>query len=142
VYARLGLQVTIGVFTRHVESNTLDPCFFARLEIENLFAETAPVAPAQIHTQQNFRPILRLGAACARMEGDDGVAPVVRTAEKLRQLGFGHLSGDGSDFTRGFTERVVALLVFGDAEKKSRFFQICVMFSPAVNDAFQAGLFF
>ena len=112
----------------------LTPGFFARLIVENLFAITAPVAPAQIHAQENLGPILRLGAAGAGMERDDGVAPVVGAAEQLRQLGLRHLLGDRRDFGRGFAERFFALFVFGDVEKKARLFKIGVMLFPGVDE--------
>ena len=81
VNAGLGFQITIGIVACHIESNTLHARFFTRLIIENFLLVAAPVAPAEIHAQQDFRPVLGLGAAGARMERDNGIAPVVRPAE-------------------------------------------------------------
>jgi hypothetical protein len=73
---------------------------------------------------------------------DDGVTPVVRAAEELRQLGLSHLLDDSSDLARRLAERVFALLIFGHVNKKSRLFQIGAMLFPTVENVFEARLFF
>ena len=76
------------------------------------------------------------------MKCDNGVTPVVDTAEQLRQLGLGHLLGDCVDLAGGFAERFVALLVFGDVKKKPRLRKIGVMFFPTGENVFEGRLFF
>jgi len=76
------------------------------------------------------------------VEHDDGVAPVVRPAEELRQLGLRHLSADAGNLRRGFGQSVFAFLVLGDVEKKPRVFEIRAMLRPDVDDILQRGLFF
>ena len=137
-----GLEITEGVVAGDVERHAFDPRLFARLIVENLFAITAPVAPAQIHAQENLRPVLGLGAAGAGMERDDGVTPVVRPAEQLGQLGLRHLLGNGGDFAARFVQRFFAFFILGDVEKKTRLCQVGVMFFPAVENVFEGGLFF
>ena len=73
---------------------------------------------------------MRLGAAGAGMQRDNGVAPVVGTAKQLGQLGLRHFLGDRRDFDSGFTERLFAFFVFGDIEKKPRLFKIGLMSFP------------
>ena len=55
-------------------------------EVEHLGAEAAALGPAQVHAQQHLRPVLRLGAAGARVDGEDGVAVVVLAAEHQLEL--------------------------------------------------------
>src|SRR5688500_4258134 len=74
------------------------------------------------------------------MERDDGVAPIVRSAEKLGQLGLGHFLPDARDFGRGLGESIFTLLFFGDVEKEARLFQIRAMLRPSVNNALKRGL--
>ena len=130
VNAGFGFEIAVSVVAGHVERNALHARFFARLIVENLFLIAAPVAPAQVHAQQDFGPVLRLGAAGAGMKRDDGVAPIVRPAEQLGQLGLRHLFADARDFGRGLGERIFTLLFFGDVEKEARLFQIRAMLRP------------
>ena len=65
--------------------------FFGRLIVDQFAFEAAPLRPPQVHPQQHFRPILRLGAAGARMDGDDGVLSIVLATEHLLDLARLHL---------------------------------------------------
>lgn len=76
------------------------------------------------------------------MKRDNGVSPIIRPAEQLRELGLRHFFTDGGNFRRGFVQRVFALFVFGDIEKKTRFFEVGAVLRPGVNDAFERRLFF
>jgi hypothetical protein len=60
----------------------------------------------------------------------------------LGQLGLRHLLGDRRDFAGGFTERLFALLIFGNVEKKTRLFKICLMLFPISENRFESGLLF
>jgi hypothetical protein len=51
VNARLGFQVAVSVIAFHQEGHAFNARLFAGLIFEDLFPITAPVAPAQIHTQ-------------------------------------------------------------------------------------------
>ena len=62
------------------------PGLFARHQVDDLGLETALLAPAQVHAQQHLRPVLRFGAASAGVDGDDGVAVVVRAGERQLEL--------------------------------------------------------
>ena len=62
------------------------PGLVARLAVEHLALEAAALRPAQVHAQQHLGPVLRLGAAGARMDRDDGVLAIVLAAEHLLGL--------------------------------------------------------
>jgi hypothetical protein len=53
-----------------------------------------------------------------------------------------HFFTDGGNFRRGFVQRVFAFFVFGDTEKKTRFFEVGTVLRPGVNDALERRLFF
>ena len=83
------LQVAVRVRPFDRERRVLDPAALARLQVDELGLEAAALGPAQVHAQQHLRPVLRLGAARARMDRDDGVAGVVLAAEHLLHLHLG-----------------------------------------------------
>jgi hypothetical protein len=47
-----------------------------------------------------------------------------------------HLLADATDLRRCLRQRLVALLILGDLEKKPRLFEIGAMFFPGFDDAF------
>ena len=87
MHAGFGRQQPEGVLARDREGRALDPRVFTRLVIDDFALESAALAPAQVHAQEHLRPVLRLGAAGARMDRDDRVPPVVLPAEHLLDLG-------------------------------------------------------
>jgi hypothetical protein len=64
----------------------LQPGFVAGLIVDQLAFEAASLGPAQVHSEQHLRPILRLGATGARVNRDDGILAIVLTAKHLLDL--------------------------------------------------------
>ena len=62
------------------------PGLVAGLRLEQFALEAAALGPAQVHAQDHLGPVLRLGAARARVHGDDRVLGVVLAAEHLLDL--------------------------------------------------------
>ena len=91
VDAGLGRQQAVRVFAGDRQRRALEAGFVARLIVDQLAPEPTAFRPAQIHPQQHLGPVLRLGPAGARMDGDDRVLPVVRAAEHLLDLARLHL---------------------------------------------------
>ena len=54
----------------------------AGLHILQLDRKTAPLGPAVVHAEEHVGPVIRLGAACARLDGEDGVVPVELAGEE------------------------------------------------------------
>lgn len=98
------------------------------------------VGPAEIHAQQNFRPILSLGAAGAGMKRDDRIAPIIGTAEDLRELGLSHSLSYFCDFGCRFLQSLVALSFAGKVKKKTSLFEARSVFLPVFYDSFKRGL--
>ena len=74
MHAGFGRQQAEGVLAGHRERRALDAGLVAGLVVDDLALEAAALAPAQVHAQQHLRPVLRLGAAGAGVDRDDGVA--------------------------------------------------------------------
>ncbi len=84
--AGFGRQQPVGVVAGDGERGALEPGLVARLIVDHLALEAAALRPAQVHAQQHLGPVLRLGAAGARMNRDDGVLAIVLAAEHLLDL--------------------------------------------------------
>jgi hypothetical protein len=82
VDAALGLQHPVGVLALHGEGGGLEPRLLAGARLDQLGLEAAVSGPAEIHAQKDLGPVLRICAARAGVNRDDGVAGVVLTAEE------------------------------------------------------------
>jgi hypothetical protein len=69
------------------ECRALDARFLAGLVVDDLALEAAALRPLEVHAEQHLGPVLRLGTARARMDGDDCVGAIVFAAEHLLRLG-------------------------------------------------------
>ena len=81
VHAGLGAQPAVGVLALDLDRRALDAGDFAGIRVDDLAAEAARGAPAQIHAQQHLRPVLRLGAAGAGLDVEEGAVRVHLAAE-------------------------------------------------------------
>ena len=94
-------EIPVGVLPGDLDRHRLDPRLFARQQVDHLGLEPLALTPAQVHAHQHLRPVLRLGAARARMDGEDRGLGVVRARQhdlelELFQLATqaGHAVGD------------------------------------------------
>ena len=62
------------------------PGLFAGQQVEDADLETVPLRPADVHPHQHLGPVLRLGAAGAGMDGEQGVARVVGALQHRLEL--------------------------------------------------------
>ena len=86
-------QQTIGVITGNGHGRCLDPSLVPRLPFDYLDREVAAFGPPQIRADEHLGPVLRLGAAGAGMNRQNGVLVVVLAAEHLLDLAGLHLRG-------------------------------------------------
>jgi hypothetical protein len=68
------------------------------------------LAPAQIHSQQHFGPVLRVGPAGPRVDRYDGVERIVFAAEQHSRLALLDLFGEAVE---RFAQLAVRCVVFG-----------------------------
>ena len=82
VDAALGLEEAVGVLALRRERRRLEAGLLPRARLDQLRLEAAILCPAEVHAQEHLRPVLSVGAARARMNGDDGVTGVVLAVEE------------------------------------------------------------
>ncbi len=91
MHAGLGAQPAVGVLALELDRGALDAGDLARAGIDHLAGEAARGAPAQVHAQQHLRPVLRLGAAGARLDIEEGAVRVHLAAKHALELELAHL---------------------------------------------------
>ena len=82
VDAALGLEEPICVLAADERRRRLEPRLLAGARLDELRLEPTVDGPAQVHPQQHLGPVLRVGAARARRDRDDGVPGVVLAVEE------------------------------------------------------------
>lgn len=70
---------------------------FAAAGFHQLGLPAARLGPAQVHAQQHFGPVLRLGAAGAGLDVDEGIGGVHLAGEHALELQLVHLAGVALD---------------------------------------------
>jgi hypothetical protein len=74
-------EIAVGIGAADGEGGALDPRLLPILTFEKLDLVAVSLRPAQVHAEQHLRPVLRLGAAGAGVDDDDGVLVVVGAGE-------------------------------------------------------------
>ena len=82
VHAALGLEVAVGVVAVHLEGDGLDAGLVAVEQVDLAHLEAHALGVADVHAVEHLRPVLRLGAARARVQREQGVAAVVFAVEQ------------------------------------------------------------
>ena len=82
MYADFRLQHAKGIRAIDFEGDGFNARAFAFEAVRDDVAEFVALAPAEIHAHEHFGPVLRLGAARARMDGDDGGELIVFAREQ------------------------------------------------------------
>jgi hypothetical protein len=90
MYPVFGSQVTIGPITAHLERGALDASLFARLMVEHFNREAMALTPAEVHAQEHLRPVLGIGPARSRIDGDECRGPVFFTRQHAREFHAAH----------------------------------------------------
>src|SRR5439155_1132722 len=86
VHAALGGVEAVRVLAADAERRRLDARLLPRARLEQLDLEAALLGPAHLHAQDHLGPVLRVGAAGARVDRDERVAGVVAAAEEALLL--------------------------------------------------------
>ena len=85
MHARFALQIAVSIAAVNAHHHALDARFFAFAAVKHFDFVAVLLRPAQIHALQHRRPVLRLGAARARVNGEDRVLVVVGAGEQRLQ---------------------------------------------------------
>ena len=86
MHAPLGAEQAVGVFPRDLEGGRLDARFLPGAHLQQLSLEAASLGPAHHHAQHHLGPVLRVGAARARVDADERVARVIGAREQALLL--------------------------------------------------------
>ena len=94
MHAGLGAQEAVRVFTRHLDGRAFQAGNLALGFLEQLGGEALAFAVAQVLAQQHRRPVLRFGAAGARLDLQEAVVGVGRVGEHAPELEVGDFAID------------------------------------------------
>ena len=93
-----------------MDRRALDARHLAGRFLEHVDGVAVPLAPAQIHAQQHLGPVLRLGAARARLDIEERIVRVHLAGEHAPELEHLELLGDAVDLADDVVERARILL--------------------------------
>ena len=91
VHPLLRREEPVRVLARRAERRRLDARFLALARLQELDLELPALRPAHQHAQHHLGPVLRVGAARARIDADQGVPDVVGACEEALLLQLGQL---------------------------------------------------
>ena len=57
MHATLGLEVTVGKVTLHLDRDGLDSCFLSLLDVHHLRSESAALDPALVQAHEHVGPV-------------------------------------------------------------------------------------
>ena len=109
VDAALGGEQPVGVLAPGDEGRRLEARLLPRRGLLHLDLEAAPLGPAQVHAQQDLRPVLGVGPPRPGVDRDDGVAGVVLAAEQARLFELGQASLDRGQLGRQLGRHLLVL---------------------------------
>ena len=113
VHAVLALEIAVGVLALNLDGGALDARLLAVLPVEQGVGVAVALRPAGVHAVEHLRPVLRLGAARAGVDGEYGVVRVVLAGE---QRGKAHLLQrrlEGGEVALQLVEHAVVVLLYG-----------------------------
>ena len=77
MHAGLGLQKAVGVVAGDHDGRTLQASLVAVQIVQQFCLEVVALCPAVVHPVEHFCPVLRLCAACAGVECQNGIGAVI-----------------------------------------------------------------
>src|SRR5688572_32358825 len=81
--ADFSAQGAVGVIAAHFDGRALDAGHLAGRVLEHFGGEAAPVAELEVHALKHRRPVLRFGAARARLDVDEAIVRIDRKSTRL-----------------------------------------------------------
>ena len=120
VHAGLGAQPAVCVVAVDAHGRALDARLLARRALHQLGIEAAPLGPAQVHSKQHLGPVLRLGAAGAGLDVEEGRRGVHLAGEHAPELELGEPRLERVEVTRHLAGGVRVLLRRRQLEQLAR----------------------
>ena len=117
MHARLRAQPSVSVLTGELYRGALDTRDFARARIDHFAGETARGTPAQVHAQQHLRPVLRFGAAGARLNVHERIVGIHLAVKHALELEIAHAAFEAHGIALDVGCGSLVLLTFGELEE-------------------------
>ena len=76
------LQKSVGIFSLNQNGRRFHPSLVSLLIVHDFVGKAMALSPASVHPIEHLAPILRLGAASARLKAHQGVVFVVMSSEE------------------------------------------------------------
>ena len=133
MHADLGLQPAVGVFALDFEGRRLDARDVAGTGFHQFGFPAAGFAPAQIHAQQHFRPILCLCAASAGLDVDVSIRGVQFAGEHALEFELVDAARVALDIRLDRQRGVVVFLHFDQFQELFRAGQAVFQIADAVD---------
>src|SRR5690348_3242165 len=141
VHADLGLQPAVGIVALDAERGGLDAGHVAAADFHQLGFPATVLAPAQVHAQQHFGPVLRLGAAGAGLDVDERVHRVHLAGEHALELQLADLRLQLVQVVDHRLRGVVIAVGDGHLQQVAGVVQAGSQRVDAVDDGVQSGAF-
>src|SRR5215471_12766910 len=129
----LGLEIAIRVAPRDFESGALDPRFFARLEVEYFVSIPVRLGPPNVHPQQHVRPVLRLRAPGARVNGHQRICGIHLATQQRFELEMLNFQGQFCSLYLDFLEHLRVVCLFYQIEQTEGLLNLTTQLLPAVH---------
>ena len=141
VHAGFRAQPTEGVSAVEAHRGTLDTGHFAAGGLDQLGGKPLGFAPAQIHAQEHFGPVLRFGAARAGLNIQKGMVRIRGAAEHAAKFQFGQQRAQRFDVLGEVTERRLVAFLGGQFQQIESVRGAAVEFIDGAHHRLQGGAF-
>ena len=111
VHTNLRAQPAKGIFATYLHRRTLNTSYITSRALHQLRLKTLIVRPAQIHTQQHLRPILRLSATRTRLNIQIGIISIHLTAKHTAKLQLSQLRLKASNLSLHLRHSISVILL-------------------------------
>ena len=120
MHAALGLQIAESVIAGNHDHRAFDSGLVIAQHVHDVGFKAVPLAPAQIHAQEHLRPILRLRAARARVDGKNRVVGVKLAAQHLAKFHVGDMPRQRVRRRRNFREKRRFFFLFAEFDERGQ----------------------
>ena len=137
VHTNLRAQPAKSILARHLHSGTLNTSHITSRALHQLRLKTLIVSPAQIHTQQHLRPVLRLSAARARLNIQVGIVRIHLTAKHTAKLQLSQLRLKAGNLSLHLSHSVSVILLNRHLQQLTGIRHTRVQILNSLNHSFQ-----
>ena len=146
VHADFRTEQAVSVFASDFDGSALEAGIFRFLEVHHLEVHVFAFEEMRIHAEEHQRPVLRLGAACARVNRHQAAAGIIGAVQHLLEFHRLNLRLEFSDIginrcrqVGGFF-RLAHFIKFGEVVARLRDFFPRVQQGAQIADLFHHGL--